>query len=107
MSYQADRHWRAYLWAALVVSAMGGVLALLNLTPLPPPIPGELPAAPSEQGIGVAASAALLALLLAGRGMRGWRRMQRRDQALQRDPNALPESTIQPDTTDVFDVAHE
>jgi hypothetical protein len=33
--------------------------------------------------------------------------MQRRDQVRHSDRNALPESTIQPDATDVVDVAHE
>jgi hypothetical protein len=109
MSYQTDRHLRAYLWAALLVGAMGGALPMWSLILSPPsPAPGELSAAAlSIWGIFFAGLAALLALGLAGQGVRGWRRMQRRDQALHGDSSALPESSIQPDATDVFDVAHE
>jgi hypothetical protein len=64
MSYQADRHWQAYLWGALLVGAIGGALPLWSLTPLSPSAPGDLSAAAlSTWGLQFAALAAVLALM--------------------------------------------
>ena len=107
MSYRTDRHWWAYLLGALMESAIGVALPAWGLNLLFST--GRIPGAYALSGQIFVGLAFVLAFAHILRGVSGWYRMRRRHWALDGDISAIPESTIQPDPTDldVFDVASE
>ena len=105
MSYRADRHWWAYLLGALMESAIGVALPTWGLNLLFST--GRIPGAYAVSGQIFAGVAFLLAFAHTLRGVSGWYRMRRRHWALEGDMSAMSASIIEPDATDVFDVASE